>query len=84
MAETALMELQKENPNALEVYFARLGITLREGNILPSSLLWATHVNRDDQVGAALVNVAKNGYKNEMIFSRELTELGLKALSAEY
>jgi len=83
MTENALAELQKENLSTLEVYYARLGLTFRQGNILPTSLLWGVHVNRDDQVGAALVDIAKNGFKNEIVTSRELTELGEKALLAK-
>jgi hypothetical protein len=69
------LALQKKTPDALEVYYARIGLTLREGNLFPTGLLWYTALNRDDQVGLALAEVVKNGYKSEIISARELTEL---------
>jgi hypothetical protein len=78
MAESALVELRDKCPDALEVYIARIGLTFRKTTPIPNAILWVGNFNREDQLATALVDVAKNGFKTEILYVKDLNELGMK------
>jgi hypothetical protein len=47
---------------------------------MPNWLLWALYAIREDQIAAALVHVARNGYQGDIVSAQDLSALGMKLL----